>query len=114
MVLRGTTKARTFVPLPQERPESATDQTIDVPERRESRVLAVPKPPPEEGIECGDDRREAPAAWPTGLLANLVPHPFQTLGTHVPPSPSTSVAQKVKAVASLAAIDNPSFLRMES
>src|SRR5262249_49875481 len=43
-----------------------------------------------------------------------VPQPFQTLGTHVPPSPSKAVAQKVKALASLAAIDNPGFLRMES
>src|SRR5262245_34867459 len=48
------------------------------------------------------------------MLADLVPQPLQTLGTHVPPSPSKSVAQKVKAIASLAAIDNPGFLRMES
>jgi hypothetical protein len=114
MVLRGTTKARTFFPLPQERPESATDKTIDLPERRESRVFEVPKPPSEEGIEFGDDLCQAPTACPTGVLADFVPQPFQTLGTHVSPSPSKSVAQKIKAVASLAAIDNPGFLRMES
>ena len=114
MVLRGTTKARTFVPLPQERPESATDKTIHVPERRESRVFEVPKPPPEEWIEFGNDLCQAPAACPTRVVADLIPQPLQTLGTHVPPSPSKAVAQKAKTVASLAAIDNPGFLRMES
>jgi hypothetical protein len=55
MVLRGTTKARTFFPLPQERPESATDKTINVPECRESRVFEVPKPPLEEIVTVADD-----------------------------------------------------------
>jgi len=94
MILRGTTKARTFFPLPQERPESATDKTIDITKRRESRVFEVAKPPPQERIEFGNDLRQAPAARPTRVLADLVPPPLQTLGTHVPPSPSKSVAQQ--------------------
>jgi len=57
MILRGTTKARTFFPLPQERPESSTDKTIDSTKRREPRVFEVPKPPPEERIEFGNDLR---------------------------------------------------------
>jgi len=114
MILRGPTKARTFVPLPQERPEASTDKAIDVAKRRASRVFEVPKPPPEERLECGNDLRQAPAARPTCVLPDPVPQPLQTLGTHVPPSPSKAVAQKVKALASLAAIDNPGFLRMES
>ena len=114
MILRGPTTARTFVPLPQERPEASTDKAIDVAKRRASRVFAVPKAPPEERMKCGHDLRQAPAARPTRMGADLVPQPLQTLGTHVPPSPSTAVAQKVKALTSLAAIDNPGLLRMES
>ena len=41
MLLRGTTKARTFFPLAQERPESSTDKAVDVTQRRESRVGRV-------------------------------------------------------------------------
>ena len=67
-------------------------------------MFEVAKPPPEERIKFGNDLRQAPAARPTRVLADLVPQPLQTLGTHVPPSPSKAVAQKVKAVASLAPI----------
>ena len=76
--------------------------------------LKYPNHPRRSGLSSAMICCQAPAACPTGLLADLIPQPFQTLGTHVPPSPSKSVAQKVKAVASLAAIDNPGFLRMES
>jgi hypothetical protein len=57
MSLQGTTQARTFNPLAQERPEASTDKPIDVAKRREPRMFDVAKPPPEERMEFGNDLR---------------------------------------------------------
>jgi hypothetical protein len=93
MVLRSPTKARAFVPLPQECPEASTDKAIDGTKRRESCMFEVAKPPPQEWIEFGNDLGQAPAARPTGVLADLIPQPLQTLGTHVPRRLSDSIGE---------------------
>jgi hypothetical protein len=73
LVFRGPTNARPVVPLPQERPEAATDNAIDGTQCRASRMFDVPQPPPEERMEFGNALRQAPACPSCTQCQSTVP-----------------------------------------
>jgi hypothetical protein len=86
MIARRSTKARTLLPLAQDRSEPPTDKAIDVPKRAAVSLLEVTKPAPQEGIELGDDCRQTTAASATRLFSDLRPKGFSAFRAHPAPS----------------------------
>ena len=57
MVITGRpTKARTFLPLAQDRSQSPPNKSVNISESRTMSLFEITKPALEDGIEFADDR----------------------------------------------------------